>query len=344
MSALPGGWTLSASAFNLTSEVVRAERAAPDLALTLVERGLASAIEVELGQLWRGYPAATLDEARMLRDRLDAAGGRVSIVGVSIDEWDGHRRRDDDERLAFLEPQLRTSAALGAHGVRLPIGQAGALLERALPLLEELDLVLLEEAQGHQTPAAAPEAYARIAEIDSPHVRLLLDISMLMPALPVTYLEELSRGGIDPALVTLLRDHWREPETHGAVIDYLRSGRIPGPVHTLYMNLLVRFGRSDIADVASVLPLIGGVHLKFWDLDDTDHRLSDPIRDVGTALAAEGFTGTLCSEWGGQEWLDDDPWEMTSRHLALAAALLSDRHPSAPPQRAITPGSALPAA
>ncbi|SIR98398.1 restriction endonuclease subunit R [Microbacterium sp. RURRCA19A] len=337
MNAPPDGWTLSASAFNLTPEVVRAEHAAPDLALTLVERGLASEIEVELGQLWRGYPAATVDEARTLRDRLHAAGGRVSIVGVSIDEWDGHRRRTEDERLAFLEPQLRTSAALGARGVRLPLGQAGGILERTVPLLEELDLVLYEEAQGHQTPAALPADYARIAEIDSPHVRLLLDISMLMPALPVTYLDALSRSGLDPALVAVLRDHWREAETHAAVIDHLRSGRVPGPVHTLYMNLLVRFGRSDIADVASVLPLLGGVHLKFWDLDDADHRLSDPIRDVGTALAATGFTGTLCSEWGGQEWLDDDPWEMTSRHLALAAGILSDRHPSAPPQEASTP-------
>ena len=110
------------------------------------------------------------------------------------------------------------------------------------------------------------------------------------------------------------------------------------------MNLLVRFGRSDIADVASVLPLLGGVHLKFWDLDDTDERVTRPIRDLNAALRGSGYTGTLCSEWGGQEWLDDDPWEMTSRHLALAAALLSDRHPSAPPQRAGTPGSALPAA
>lgn len=337
MSALPAGWTLSASAFNLTPEVVRAEHTAPDLALTLVERGLASAIEVELGQLWRGYPDATLDEARALRDRLDVVGGRVSIVGISIDEWDGHRRRTDDERLAFLVPQLRTSAALGAHGVRIPLGQAGAILERTLPLLEELDLVLYEEAQGHQTPAAMPGAYARLAEIDSPRIRLLLDISMLMPALPVTYLEELAQGGVDDTLVALLTDHWREPETHGAVIDYLRAGKVPGPVHTLYMNLLVRFGRSDIADVTSVLPLLGAVHLKFWDLDDSDDRLSDPLRDVGTALAATGFTGTLCSEWGGQEWLDDDPWEMTSRHLALAAALLSDRPPSASLQRASTP-------
>lgn len=322
---LPATWTLSASAFNLTPEVIRAERTAPDLALTLVERRIARAIEIELGQMWRGFPAPDLTDAEAFRDRLAAAGGRVSIVGVSIDEFDRARRRTDAERRAFLEPQLRAAAAVGAAGVRLPIGQAGALLDDLVPLLEELDLVLFEEAQGHETPALRPDAYARIAALDTPHVRLLLDISMLMPALPVTYLERLERGGIPTELVRRLRDEWRDPATHGAVLDLLHSGGVPGPVHTLYMNLLVRFGRAQVADLASVLPLLGAVHLKFWDLDDADHRLSDPLRDVGAALAATGFTGTLCSEWGGQEWLDDDPWEMTSRHLSLAAVALSDR-------------------
>lgn len=322
---LPATWTLSASAFNLTPEVIRAERTAPDLALTLVERRIARAIEIELGQMWRGFPAPDLTDAEAFRDRLAAAGGRVSIVGVSIDEFDRARRRTDAERRAFLEPQLRAAAAVGAAGVRLPIGQAGALLDDLVPLLEELDLVLFEEAQGHETPALRPDAYARIAALDTPHVRLLLDISMLMPALPVTYMERLKGGGIPADLVRRLRDEWRDPATHGAVLDLLHSGGVPGPVHTLYMNLLVRFGRAQLADLASVLPLLGAVHLKFWDLDDADHRLSDPLRDVGAALAATGFTGTLCSEWGGQEWLDDDPWEMTSRHLSLAAVALSDR-------------------
>ncbi|MDQ1082120.1 MULTISPECIES: restriction endonuclease subunit R [Microbacterium] len=321
--SLPAGWTLSASAFNLTPEVIRAERTAPDLALTLVERDIAAAIEIELGQMWRGFPAPSAADAETFRDRLAAAGGRVSVVGVSIDEFDRGRRRTDAERRAFLEPQLRAAAQAGAAGVRLPIGQAGSLLDDLVPLLEELDLVLYEEAQGHETPAARPNAYDRIADLDSPHVRLLLDISMLMPALPVTYLDEIERGGLPADLVRRLRGEWRDPATHEAVLDQLRSGGVPGPIHTLYMNLLVRFGRSRVADLASVLPLVGAVHLKFWDLVDDDDRLSDPLRDVGTALAAAGFTGTLCSEWGGQEWLDDDPWEMTSRHLALAAAALS---------------------
>lgn len=197
--SLPAGWTLTASAFNLTPEVIRAERSAPDLALTLVEDGVAAAIEIELGQMWRGFPTPPPAEAAAFRDRLASAGGRVSIVGVSIDEFDRGRRRTETERRAFLEPQLRAAAAAGAAGVRLPIGQAGALLDGLVPLLEELDLVLYEEAQGHETPAARPAAYERIADLDTPHVRLLLDISMLMPALPVTYLAQLERGGL-PAI------------------------------------------------------------------------------------------------------------------------------------------------
>lgn len=323
--SLPAGWELSASAFNLTPEVVRAQRTAPELASTIAERGLTRAIEIELGQMWRGFPDPPRAAVEAFRARLAQHDSRVSIVGVSIDEFVAGRRRTDAERREFLEPQLRAAASVGAAGVRLPIGQADALLDDLVPLLEELGLVFYEEAQGHETPAARPEAYARIAELDSPHVRLLLDISMLMPALPVTYLEQLERGGIRADLLKRLRDDWRDPATHGAVVEHLRSGHVPGPVHTLYMDLLVRFGRAHISDVTSVLPLLGAVHLKFWDLDDADDRLSDPLRDVGAALRATGFTGTLCSEWGGQEWLDDDPWEMTSRHLALAAALLSDR-------------------
>lgn len=321
--SLPGGWTLSASAFNLTPEVIRAERTAPDLALTLVERGVASAIEIELGQMWRGFPAPAVTTATAFRDRLGAAGGRVSIVGVSIDEFDRGRRRTDAERRAFLEPQLRAAAAAGAAGVRLPIGQAGALLGDLVPLLEELDLVLYEEAQGPETPTARAAAYDRIGELDTPRVRLLLDISMLMPALPVTYLEQLDRGGVPAELARRLREEWRDPATQDAVVDMLRAGAVPGSVHTLYMNLLVRFGRSRVEELASVVPLIGAVHLKFWDLDDADDRVCGPIRDVGRALRGAGFAGTLCSEWGGQEWLDDDPWEITSAHLALAREALA---------------------
>jgi len=222
---------------------------------------------------------------------------------------------------------------VGAAGVRLPIGQAGEpLLRQLLPILDELDLVLFEEIQGQQTPDSPTTAAAIdvIAGVDDPRVRLLVDISMLMPALPPTYLEELAAADIPQDLLTRLADEWRDPATAGAVVELLRSGAVPPAVHTLYMNLLVRFGRSQATELRDILPLVGAFHLKFWDLDDADDRVSAPIRDLGAVLAGSDFVGTLCSEWGGHEWLDEaDAADMTRRHLALARRALAEGAASA---------------
>ena len=197
-----------------------------------------------------------------------------------------------------------------------------------MPLLHELDLVLYEEIQGQQTPdsPATAAAIEQVAGLDDPQVRLLVDISMLMPALPTTYLEQLAGAGLPQDLLDRLAEEWRDPATAGAVGALLRSGAVPPAIHTLYMNLLVRFGRSDATDLLGILPLVGAFHLKFWDLDDADDRVSAPIRDLGAVLAGSGFAGTLCSEWGGHEWLDDaDAADMTRRHLALARLALAER-------------------
>lgn len=319
------GWVMSASAFNWTPAVIAARTDARDIAVGIVADGIATEIEVEPGQTWRSFPRDMRADAEALRARLADVGGRVSILGGSLDDWAADRRRSDDERLAFLRPQLEAAAAVGARGIRLPIGQAGPdLLARALPLLDELDITLFEEIQGPQTPgsAAAGAAIDHIAALDHPRVRFVVDISMLMPAVPESYLRVLDEGGVPASFIETLRHEWRDPATTGAVVDLLRAGGVPPAVHTAYMNLLVRFGRADASILEPIIPFVGAFHLKFWDLDDRDDRVSGPIRDVGALLRGTGFRGTLCSEWGGHEWLDDDPAEMTRDHLALARAAL----------------------
>ncbi|WJL94465.1 restriction endonuclease subunit R [Microbacterium sp. ET2] len=325
-ASLPPTLKIGASAFNWTPEVIRAEHAATDITVDIVAEGVSTLVEVEPGQLWRSFPVTRVDEAALLREHLAAVGGRVTIVGASLDDWmSPTRRRTEEERLEFLVPQLHAAHALGAIGVRLPIGQAGPeLLRRLLPLLHELDLVLFEEAQGSQTPQSptSAEAYDVIAELDDRHVRLLIDISMLMPAVPVSYLSELERGGVPASLRERVRDHWRDPATLGVVVQLLRSGGVPGPVRTLYMDMVVRFGRSSVDVIRPVLPLVAGFHLKFWDLEDADGRVWQPVRDLGAQLAGSGFDGVLTSEWGGHEWLDADPTEMTRAHIAGARKAL----------------------
>lgn len=319
--------TLSASAFNWTPDVTRAERSTIDLAVGIVADGLTEVIELEAGQTFRGFPTPSDAELDGFRARLDAVGGQVSIFGASLDDVTPHGDRlTDDEREAFLIPQLRAAHRVGASGVRLPVAQAGeTLLRRVLPVLHELELTLFEEIQGQQTPDTPPVAAALQLQHDlgDPRIRILVDISMLMPALPPSYLERLRAGGVAADLVRRLETEWRSPDTHAAVVDVLRSGQVPPEVHTMYMNLIVRFGRSQASDLRDILPLTGAFHLKFWDLDDTDDRVSAPIRDLGEELRRTDFAGTLCSEWGGHEWVENEtPTEITRRHLALARAAL----------------------
>lgn len=324
---IPSGWTFCASSFNWAPEIISARRTAADI-VTGIAATTAQTVELEPGLVWRSFPDPQDAEVDALRDSLAAAGGRISIVGASLDDFTSPTdRRSLQERLDFLVPQLRAARRVGASGVRLPVGQAGGeLLRLVLPLLHELDLVLYEEVQGQQSPAspAVAPALDEIAGLDDAHVRVLVDISMLMPALPTTYLDELHRAGVDAALLRQLQDEWRDPATLDAVTAVLRSGGVPPRIHTLFMNLLIRFGRSEASDLEGVLPLVGAFHLKFWDLHDDGGRVRQPLRDLGSLLGKHGFRGTLTSEWGGHEWLRDDPTEMTRRHLALAARGLAE--------------------
>lgn len=325
---LPAQWQLAASAFNWTPEIASAQQPAADIVAGIVTGKVADAVELEPGLHWRSFPVPADEEVDALRSALASRGGRATIVGASLDDFTSPtERRSTAERLAFLVPQLRAAHRVGASGIRLPIGQAGEeLLRLVQPLLHELDLVLYEEIQGQQVPDRPDVAPALelISGLADDRIRVLVDISMLMPALPVTYLEELHKGGIPAGLVTRLRDEWLEPATMEAVVSLLRSGEVPPAVHTLYMNLLIRFGRSTTSDLRGLLPLVGAFHLKFWDLDDADGRVSQPLRDLGRLLGGNSFAGILTSEWGGHEWLQDDPTDMTRRHLALAREALAE--------------------
>jgi hypothetical protein len=306
-SAFPPAWTLAATTFSWTPDIVDARLSTLEITTGIIRDGVTDVIELEPGQLWRSFPSPDGQEVDEFRAGIEEAGGRVSIAGLSIDEFspDG-KRRNALERENFLVPQLEAAARVGASGVRLPAGAAGAdLLERLRPRLEALDLTLFEEIQGSQRidQPNIKSAIDTIAALDDPRIRLLIDTSMFMPALPVTYLEVLRSGGLENDLVDLLEQEWQDPAITGKVMAALQNGKVPPPLFKVYMNMVIRYGRSRPEDLDAIFPLVGGLHLKFWDLEDEGNRVSGPIRDVGAVLARHGFTGTVCSEWGGHDWL-----------------------------------------
>jgi hypothetical protein len=285
-------------------------------------------VEVELGQCFRSFPRMDEEEVDQLRLALDAHGARVSIVGLGLDDYTSLvHHRTGAERLSFLEPQLRAAHRLGAHGVRLPFGQPDhALLDALAPRLDALDLVLYLEIQGPQGPGSPgyEETMATLADGSNRRLKLLLDASMVTPMLPTSYLDCLGRSGVSASLVDRVTHEWGEPATTKAVRDCLAEDHVPPHAMALYMTMVVRFGTWAVADLEPLLPYTGAAHLKFWDLDDADGRVTHPLHQLGTALDRHGFTGTLCSEWGGHDWYEgrESATEMTRRHLELVRSTL----------------------
>ena len=124
--ALPPGWVLSASAFNWTPEMIAGERDAVDIAVGhRRERPRAVEIEAEPGQLWRSFPGRSEADAAAFGARLTAAGGRVSILGASIDDWSPQgTRRTDDERFD-VPPAADRDRAPARRARRAPADRAG---------------------------------------------------------------------------------------------------------------------------------------------------------------------------------------------------------------------------
>ena len=154
-----------------------------------------------------GTAVALLPGARAKRmstifgDRLTAAGGRVSIVGASMDDWlaAGHPRA---RRRAVRVPPApdRDRAPLGARG-RAAADRPGGpnrCSSALLPILHETGLDAVRRDPGSQTPGSPRARRARStrsSSIDDPHVRLLRGHQMFMPSLSPRAISRVLRGG-----------------------------------------------------------------------------------------------------------------------------------------------------
>jgi len=310
--------------FSWTDDLMRAERTPDQIAEDVCSSGYGSFLEVDAGQHFRSFPSIEDSETAALRRVFDGSAVRPSLLGLHIDAaLSPTESLGEDARVELLVPQLRAAAALGAQGVRLPLGEAGAaVLARIQPLLHELDLVLVEEIQGSNRPGDdhVRSAVDVLAGFDDPHLRLLLDASVSMPALPPTYLEALAEAGARPDLLADMSAAWGEDGARSVIGPALGQGLPPAATH-MVMGSMVRFGWSDPGDWRELLPLVAGMHLKFWDLEDAENSVSRPLAAFAEGLREVGFTGVLCSEWGGHEWIDSadgTAHEFTRRHLVLA--------------------------
>lgn len=308
-SAIKLGLTL----YSLTSEWAAGRYDLDGLLDVVADAGIGPGIEINASQMLRTYPHVTDEFVRSFRDALDRRGLVPSSFGANLDM--GRRRDRDmtpDEEYEFTAAQFRSAHALGYRVVRIQSAKP-ELIDRLLPLAEELDLTLgweIHAPMGPNSPQvlAIRETYARI---DSPRLGFVADFSSTMRGMSPALFHGLTKKGLRPQHLGVLRTIWAQDtgidERHGEFVEYLHSqGIAPESLGSFARLAFNMHGHVDPREWSDIMPQIVHVHAKFYDIDE---RGDEPALDY-PAIVAEfvrgGYAGFLSSEWEGHAFLDLD--------------------------------------
>ena len=312
--------------FSFTNEWLAATGPVEELLQRVAAQGLGPDLEVDGLTSFRGLPLPHDAEVESFRRACSALGLRPTVFGVYVDRARRQDRwLDVEESVAELDAQLAAAHRLGFTMVRAALGLDLEVVERVLPTLESLGLVLTLEVQGTTTLAAPPLAdlYSWLQSHDGAPVGLTFDTSVAMPDLPPSFRAHLRRLGMSAEVEQLLDRSWtadRPAHLRFAQfrVDAAAAGA-PGAVLEQAVAAFVRMGRSPLESWTPLFPWVRHVHAKFWDGELSEEHVIRPHTRALAALRDAGYTGSVSSEWGGSEWcgLDEvDAFALVGDHLA----------------------------
>ncbi|BDZ44132.1 hypothetical protein [Naasia aerilata] len=325
--------------YSFTNELMSGSATPDELVGEVVESGVATAVEVDGAQHFPTFPDISADDAARTRDAYALAGATPTMLGIYADiRIDRRGPRSPDEQREFVLRQLEAAATVGFFGARVGLGAlAPDLVVSLVPDLERLGVRLLEEVQGGARPdSPAIDRHRELrSRLGTDALGFVFDSSLVMAGFPVTWRESLLASGATDRLLDATEELWRE----GGKDAWSRVRELAEP-HALSSAALRRlempfrrFGCSSVGEWAEFLAETDSVHLKYWDLEDDDERVSAPTRAIRKTLASAGYTGYICSEWGGHDWLEADTnsaFDMTRRHRDLfdPCAPVVEEHPA----------------
>ena len=320
--------------FSFTDEWRSGELDLTQVLERVAQLGIGPDVELIGYQSFRGLPAPTSAEVDRFRHDVERLGLRPTAFGVYVDRAIRPGRwLTVEESAAQLTEQLRVASQLGFTSTRATLGMDTAVLDRVVPVLDELALVLTFEIQGSHTPDA-PEVSTLIAWLlDNPGtpVGLTLDDSLAMSDLPLGYRRLLRRLGTTADIEARLDGAWR---SNGAPFDRLRrflaaidAMQVSEAQQEQFVTPFIRFGHGELQDWAHVLPWVRHAQAKFWDWEDAGTRTTAPHRELVDMLVKHWFTGSISSEFGGIAWLEReelDIFDVTRQHVTFLRSAVAN--------------------
>ncbi|MGY1672611.1 sugar phosphate isomerase/epimerase family protein [Geodermatophilus sp. SYSU D00710] len=310
----PGLPRLGTTLFSLTLEQREPGRDLASLVAEVAERDLGPGLEMVAFQSLRGWPRPSAEQVREIRGVIDGSGLTPSCLAINNDlGLHPGRLLSDDESHEYVAVQVRGAAALGFPVARVGIETGPAILERLLPLAEELGVAVGVEIHAPLTIDAPPVAALAelFARLDTPWLGFIPDMSASMRAVPDAVDDAHRAAGIAPELTALTKQLWAEPGPTMAKFPELErraaeAGATPPQIGNLKM-LFTMHGRMTPERWAEFFPHVVHVHGKFYGIVEGPDGLTDPSIDwpaVARVLREQGYTGYVSSEYEAHAYSD----------------------------------------
>jgi hypothetical protein len=304
-----------------------------ELVVRAAELDLGPGLEVIGFQSFRGFPRVPTDvETRFLR-LVDEHGWELSCLDGNVDvAVRADRLLSEDEVVEYMRAQVETAGRLGFPVLRIQNAATPAVIERLLPVAEQLDVKLGMEIHAPETVRspwvlALRELYARL---DSPYLGFIPDFGASTRGISPSVFETFRAKGVREELLDEIAARWDELGTHdfeaheeiGNFIALAHSMGAGDDAVNLAVFAVGIHGHQDPRAWAEILPDVVHVHGKFFDIRE-DREPVVPLEELLDVLVDGGYAGYISSEYEGWHWnTRSDAFEMVASEQALFRSVL----------------------
>lgn len=301
MSSIKRGVSL----YSYQDEYVRGKMTLEGCLQELAEIGV-EGVEIITDQMFHNTPETDEESITDWKRMVQQSGITPVCNDIFINTNLYHNRMlTQKENLAFLKKELQQAYKLGFPMVRLVSATPTDIIEDALPLAEELNVIMaLEIHAGMAFDNPLTKKFTEIMfKLNSPYLGLVVDTGIFCRKHPRVSTEFFLSQGLNPEIVRYIDDVFASGNdplgiSHGPLPEDLER-MVHSRIDREYILFAGGYENKDFSVLDPYIPFIKHFHGKFWEITEDGEEYSIPYKELIEYLKEKGYGGYIASEYEG---------------------------------------------
>ncbi|WP_391557655.1 sugar phosphate isomerase/epimerase family protein [Robertmurraya sp.] len=294
------------SLYSYQDEFARGKMTLEDCLKELAQQGV-EGVELISDQMLKNAPFVSDEEVANWKELINKYNIFPTCNDIFINtKLYRNRLLTQKENLQLLKNELILANKLGFKLVRLVSLTPTDIIEDALPLAEELDVVMALEVHGgmgldHPETKKFTDIMFRV---NSPYLGLVVDTGIFCRKHPRVSTEFFLQQGLNKELADFIDNEFAEGRD---VLHISHPGTAPAHVQAMikskidqeYLIFAGGYEITPFSDLDKYLPYIKHFHGKFWEITDEGIEYSIAYDQFINYLKENNFNGYIASEYEG---------------------------------------------